>query len=68
MSQKLKWMLILGGILVLGAAALLLGFHLAGFDIIGWFTTTPAFITYFFVGVYVFVLAWVLVSDYVKKG
>lgn len=67
MSQKLKWMLILGGILVVGAVALVIGFHLAGADILGWFSSTPAFITYFFVGVYLFVLAWVLVADYVAK-
>ena len=67
MSLKLKWALLLGIFLIVGGTALVVGFAVAGFDVIGWFATKPAFITYFFVGAYLFFLSWVLLQDYVFR-
>lgn len=67
MSVKLKWFLLVGLFLVIGGIALIVGFYLAGFDILGWFTTKYAFIVYFFVGAYLLLIATMLVNDYVRK-
>ena len=64
-SQKLKWALLVGGILLIGAVAMLVGFAIAGFDIVGWFSTKYAFITYVAIGLYLFVVASILMHDYV---
>ena len=44
------------------------GFWLAGFDIIGWFTTKWAFIVYFFLGAYLVFLGGVAIHDYALGG
>lgn len=67
MSAKLKWFLLVGLFLVIGGIALIVGFYLAGFDILGWFTTKYAFIVYFFAGAYLLLVATLLVNDYVRK-
>lgn len=67
MSTKLKWALIVGGFAILGGIALVLGFWIAGFDILGWFTTKWAFIVYFFVGAYLLLIGAIVVSDYVAR-
>lgn len=67
MSLKLKWALIVGGFAIAGGIALVLGFYLAGFDILGWFTTKWAFIVYFFLGAYALFIGALLVNDYVMK-
>lgn len=68
MSPKLKWGLIVGAILLVGGASLVLGFWLSGFDVLGWFTTKWAFIVYFFAGLYLIFLGWVIVRDYAMGG
>ena len=67
MSTKLKWLIIVGVFALVGGIALIVGYYLAGADIIGWFTTKWAFIVYFFIGIYVLVLGGVLVNDYVMR-
>ena len=67
MSTKLKWLIIVGVFALVGGIALIVGYYLAGADIIGWFTTKWAFIVYFFAGVYMLVLGGVLVNDYVMR-
>ena len=67
MSTKLKWLIIVGVFALIGGIALIVGYYLAGADIIGWFTTKWAFIVYFFIGIYVLVLGGVLVNDYVMR-
>lgn len=66
-SQKLKWTLLVGAFLLVGVVAMLVGFSIAGFDIVGWFSTKYAFITYFCLGAYLLFLSWVLVMDYVFR-
>lgn len=53
---------------MLGGASLVLGFWLSGFDVLGWFSTKWAFIVYFFAGLYLIFLGWVIVSDYAMGG
>lgn len=67
MSTKLKWLIIVGVFALIGGIALIVGYYLAGADIIGWFTTKWAFIVYFFAGIYVLILGGVLVNDYVMR-
>ena len=67
MSTKLKWLIVVGVFALVGGIALIVGYYLAGADIIGWFTTKWAFIVYFFAGVYMLVLGGVLVNDYVMR-
>lgn len=67
MSTKLKWLIIVGVFAILGGIALIVGYYLAGADIIGWFTTKWAFIVYFFIGIYLLILGGVLVNDYVMR-
>lgn len=67
MGLKLKWALIVGGFALLGGAALVLGFWLGGFDVLGWFTTKWAFIVYFFAGAYLLFVGALLVNDYVMR-
>ena len=67
MSTKLKWALVIGLFLVVAGVALILGFYFAGADILGWFTTKYAFIVYFFVGIYVVVLASIAIHDFVRR-
>ena len=67
MSLKLKWLIIVGIFLVIGGAAAIVGFYLAGADILGWFTTKWAFIVYFFLGAYALLLGAVIVNDYVMR-
>lgn len=67
MSVKLKWFLLVGLFLLIGGISLIVGFYLAGFDILGWFTTKYAFIVYFFAGAYLLLVATLLVNDYVRK-
>lgn len=68
MSAKLKWALIVGAVLLLGGAALVLGFWLAGADILGWFSTKWAFIVYFFAGAYAIFVGWLIMDEYVRGG
>ena len=67
MSTKLKWLIIVGVFLVVGGVAAIIGFRLAGADILGWFTTKWAFIVYFFAGMYALLLGAVIVNDYVMR-
>lgn len=67
MSTKLKWFLLVGLFLVIGGIALVVGFYYAGFDILGWFTSKYAFIVYFFIGAYLFLVSALLVNDYIRK-
>lgn len=67
MSTKLKWLIIVGCFLIVGGVAAIVGFYLAGADILGWFTTKWAFIVYFFAGIYVLLLGGVLINDYVMR-
>lgn len=64
MSLKLKWALIVGGFFILAGAALVVGFQLAGWDVLAWFTTKWAFIVYFFVGLYAVLIGSILIHDY----
>lgn len=66
-SQKLKWALIVGAFLLIGGVALVVGFEMAGMDVLGWFSTKYAMIVYFFVGAYVLMLVGFWVSDYVHR-
>lgn len=67
MSTKLKWLIIVGVFLVVGGVAAIVGFYIAGADILGWFTTKWAFIVYFFAGMYALLLGAVIVNDYVMR-
>ena len=68
MSPKLKWGLLIGAFLLLGGASLIFGFWMAGFDILAWFSTKWAFIVYFFAGLYLIFLGWVLIDAYAIGG
>lgn len=68
MSPKLKWGLIIGVFLLAGGVSLIIGFWIAGFDILGWFTTKWAFIVYFFLGAYLAFLGGVFIHDYALGG
>lgn len=52
---------------LLAIVFLLWGGWMAGWDIVGWFTTTQAFVLYFMVGFYLIFLAYFLITDWVKK-
>lgn len=67
MSLKLKWALIVGGFALAGGVALVLGFWLAGLDVLGWFTTKWAFIVYFFAGAYALFIGALVVHDYTMR-
>lgn len=67
MSPKLKWTLLCGAFLLVGLVALIVGFQLSGFDVLGWFSTKYAFIVYVVVGAYLFFVIWLAVNDYIKR-
>ena len=67
MSNKAKWTLLVGAFLLVAIVAMILGFYLAGFDILGWFKTRYAFIVYIVVGFYLFIASYVFIMEYIKK-
>ena len=67
MSNKVKWTLLVGAFLVVAVVAMIVGFYLAGFDILGWFKTRYAFIVYIVVGFYVFIASYVFIMEYIQK-
>lgn len=67
MSNKAKWTLLVGAFLLVAIVAMIVGFYLAGFDILGWFKTRYAFIVYIVVGFYLFIASYVLIMEYIKK-
>ena len=67
MSNKAKWTLLVGAFLLVAIVAMIVGFYLAGFDILGWFKTRYAFIVYIVVGFYLFIASYVLFMEYIKK-
>ena len=66
-SNKAKWALLIGLFLVVALCVLVLGFYLAGFDIIGWFSSKYAFIVYVTLGAYLLFAASLAVYDWVRK-
>ncbi len=67
MSNKAKWTLLVGAFLLVAIVAMIVGFYLAGFDILGWFKTRYAFIVYIVVGFYLFIASYVFIMEYIKK-
>lgn len=67
MSNKTKWTLLVGAFLLVAIVAMIVGFYLAGFDILGWFKTRYAFIVYIVVGFYLFIASYVFIMEYIKK-
>lgn len=67
MSSKAKWTLLVGAFLLVAIVAMIVGFYLAGFDILGWFKTRYAFIVYIVVGFYVFIASYVFIMEYIQK-
>lgn len=67
MTPRMKWALIVGAFLIVGGVSMIVGFSIAGFDIIGWFSTKYAMIVYIFVGIYAIILGSIIVMDYVRK-
>ena len=67
MSNKTKWTLLVGAFLLVATVAMIVGFYLAGFDILGWFKTRYAFIVYIVVGFYLFIASYVFIMEYIHK-
>ena len=67
MSNKAKWTLLVGAFLLVAIVAMIVGFYLAGFDILGWFKTRYAFIVYIVVGFYVLIASYVFIMEYIHK-
>ena len=67
MSNKVKWTLLVGAFLLVAIVAMIVGFYLAGFDILGWFKTRYAFIVYIVVGFYLFIASYVFIMEYIHK-
>lgn len=67
MTLKLKWVLIVGAFIAIATASLLIGYSIAGFDIIAWFSTKYAIIVLSFVVVYAVFAIGVFIHDYVFK-
>ena len=67
MSNKAKWTLLVGAFLLVAVVAMIVGFYLAGFDILGWFKTRYAFIVYIVVGFYLFIASYVFIMEYIQK-
>ena len=67
MSNKAKWTLLVGAFLLVAIVAMIVGFYLAGFDILGWFNTRYAFIVYIVVGFYLFIASYVFIMEYIQK-
>ena len=67
MSNKAKWTLLVGAFLLVAIVAMVVGFYLAGFDILGWFKTRYAFIVYIVVGFYLFIASYVFIMEYINK-
>ena len=67
MSNKAKWTLLVGAFLLVAIVAMIVGFYLAGFAVLGWFKTRYAFIVYIVVGFYVFIASYVFIMEYIKK-
>ena len=67
MSNKAKWTLLVGAFLLVAIVAMIVGFYLVVFDILGWFKTRYAFIVYIVVGFYLFIASYVLIMEYIKK-
>lgn len=67
MSNKAKWTLLVGAFLLVAIVAMIVGFYLAGFDILGWFKTRYAFIVYIVVGFYLFIASYVFIMEYIHK-
>lgn len=67
MSNKVKWTLLVGAFLLVAIVAMVVGFYLAGFDILGWFKTRYAFIVYIVIGFYLFIASYVFIMEYIQK-
>lgn len=67
MSARAKWTLLVGAFLVVGLVAMVVGFKLAGFDILAWFSSKYAMIVYIVLGLYVFFVAYVFIMEYLQK-
>lgn len=67
MSARLKWALLVGAFLIVALVAMIVGFRLAGFDILAWFSSKYAMIVYIVLGLYAFFVAYVLIMEYLQK-
>lgn len=68
MSTKTKWLLISGAFLAFATVCLVVGYSVAGYDVIGWFAGKYGpypFIVYTFAGIYLIFVGFVLVQEYV---
>lgn len=54
-------------LLVVGIAVFLLGAYLAGWDIVGWFSTPSAILVYVFVGLFAFIAIFLIVNSLLQK-
>jgi len=69
MNKKRNRLLIITSIvaLVIALIFVVLGFALAGADVLGWFTSKWAFLFYTVYGCYMLVILYILIGDKIKK-
>ena len=67
MSIKLKWALIVGVFLIIGGIAMIVGFEMAGYDVIAWFGSKYAIYVYVCAGAYLMMIGSFIIKDYVMK-
>lgn len=67
MGGKTKILVVTAVALFVALTALILGFWIAGFDVLGWFTTKWAIIVYVCVGFYLSFVLGVVVREYFTK-
>lgn len=66
-SKKKLFITISVFFIIIALTFLLWGGWMAGWDILGWFTTTQAYILYFMIGFYLIFVIGILVDAYVLK-
>lgn len=68
MNTKKKAVIVVSAIFaVLGLVALLVGGYMAGWDILGWFSSQYAYVFYVLVALYALAVLSVIMTDWVKK-
>lgn len=67
MSNRVKWTLLVGAFLLVAVVAMIVGFKLAGFDILAWFSSKYAMIVYIVLGMYAFFVAYIFIMEYLQK-
>lgn len=67
MGGKAKTVLLVTAFILLGLAALLIGGTMAGWDIIGWFSSKTAIFLYVILAVYLVGATLIIVNDKIDK-